>query len=130
MSTSIAISIGTLELQGQLNDSPTAQALAALLPLRVRMSRWGDEYYGALDRSLNVGNDPNAREDMEVGELAYWAPGNALCLFFGPTPASVDQQPRAASPVSPVGTFSGDLETLKQMGRAVEVTVRRSIKAA
>jgi uncharacterized protein len=130
MSTAIAIGIGTIELHGQLNDSLAAQALVALLPLRLQMSCWGDEYYGSLDRSLNVGNDPNAREDMEVGELAYWASGNALCLFFGPTPASVDQQPRAASPVSLVGTFSGDLNALRQLGRTVEVTVRSSDTAA
>ena len=45
---------------------------------------------------------------MEVGEVAYWPPGQALCIFFGPTPASVGDEPRAASPVNPLGSIDGE----------------------
>ena len=119
--------MGTLELSGQLNDSPTAKALLALLPATVRMSRWGDEYYGALPQALGVEEAPDARELMAVGELAYWPPGNALCVFFGPTPVSTGTEPRAASPVNPLGRLSGDVAAaLRGRGRSVEVVVSQT----
>ncbi len=117
MPTALTICIGSLEFAGQLNDSPAARALAALLPLQIRMNRWGDEYYGALPQPLGVDEGPDAREEMALGELAYWEPGNALCLFFGPTPSSKGKEPRAASPVTPVGRVEGDLAALRGMGR-------------
>lgn len=123
MPTPITIRIGAVELTGQLNDSPTARALAARLPITIRMSRWGDEYYGALAQPLGLAEAPDAREEMAVGELAYWPPGNALCLFFGPTPVSTGQEPKAASPVKPVGLVDGEVAALKALGRSVEVTI-------
>jgi uncharacterized protein len=126
MPVSITLRFGSLEYSAQLNDSPTAKALLALLPGTVRMSRWGDEYYGSLPKPLGVPEAPDARELMAVGELAYWPPGNALCVFFGPTPVSEGVQPRAASPVNPVGRLSGDAAGLKGLGRSVEVAVSRA----
>jgi len=87
MPTPITLRIGPLELTGQLNDSPTARALAVLLPLKVRMARWGDEYYGALDKPLRGAEAPDAREDMAVGELAYWPPPHPAAPWSGCAPA-------------------------------------------
>ena len=60
---------------------------------------------------------------MSVGELAYWHPGTALCIFFGRTPASVGDEPRAASAVDPIGQVSDGVEQLKGLGQSVSVTV-------
>ena len=125
MPTPITLRIDKLQLIGQLNDSPTAGAISKLLPLKIRMSRWGDEYYGSLSEGLDMGQSADAREDMAVGELAYWPPGHALCIFFGPTPVSEGSQPRAASPVNPIGMLSGDVAALKSLGSSMEVTVDR-----
>lgn len=126
MPTAITVKIGALELKGELNDSATGKALAGMLPANVKMSRWGDEYYGALPKALNMKEGPEAREEMEVGELAYWPPGNALCIFFGPTPASSGDEPRAASPVNPVGKLTGDIDALKGLGRSVTASVAKA----
>ncbi len=125
MPTPITITVGKLQLAGQLNDSPTATALAALLPVTVRMSRWGDEYYGSLSDPLDLPESEDAREAMEIGELAYWPPGNALCIFFGPTPASTGPEPRAASPVNPLGMLDSDATVLRALGATIELTMRR-----
>ena len=61
---------------------------------------------------MTAGAEPAAREVMEIGEVAYWPPGRALCVFFGPTPASAGAEPRAASPVNPVGALSGESDAL------------------
>ena len=121
MGQQINITTGKVELSAELNDSPSAKALLKKLPLEFRMSRWGDEYYG--DCGLDVAEEPEARELMQVGELAVWPPGSALCIFFGPTPASTDEQPRAASKVNPVGRISSPVETLKKLGPSIKVRV-------
>lgn len=123
MSTRIRFRAPGVDLPGELDDSHTALALRERLPATVRMSRWGDEYYGRLATDLGVGEATEAREVMEVGELAYWPVGNALCVFFGPTPASEGREPRAASPVNPVGRLEGAVERLKELPPAIEVSV-------
>src|SRR4051794_36743036 len=80
--------VGGGELWGDLQNSRGGRGGAGVLPVRVKMARWGEEYYGSLAAELEVPEDGEMREVMAVGELAYWPPGNALCVFFGPTPVS------------------------------------------
>lgn len=121
MSTPIVIKIGALTLSGKLNDSPSAQKLKTLLPVEITMSRWGDEFYG--DCGIDVELSENARDVMEIGELAIWPSGRALCIFFGPTPVSIKDEPRAISPVNPVGTLIGGTEVLKKLGSTIHVRI-------
>jgi hypothetical protein len=121
MSQTITITIQNRSFTAELNDGPAAKQLLEALPLKLRMSRWGDEYYG--DCGLAIALDHSAREIVEVGEIAYWPPGSALCFFFGPTPASTDQRPRAASAVAPLGRFSGTLDALKSFGSSIEAEI-------
>jgi hypothetical protein len=121
MSRSISIRIQGLDLSAELNDTEAAKTLQRALPLKLRMSRWGEEYYGNCGLAISL--DDSAREILEVGEIAYWPPGSALCFFFGPTPASTDQRPRAASDVVPLGKFSGSVEALRSLGGSVEAEI-------
>jgi hypothetical protein len=116
MTTRILIKAGNFALDAELNESETAAAVAARLPVSVIMTRWGEEYYGDMGEPLGAGESHDAREEMAVGEIAYWPPGNALCIFFGPTPASTSDEPRAASPVNPIGRIDGDATALKALG--------------
>ena len=127
MAEQIRIVSGEVELKAQLNESVSAEALVKKLPLELRMSRWGDEYYG--DCGVSVEEGPEARDLMEVGELAIWPPGSALCIFFGPTPASVDEEPRAASNVNPIGRINSGAEALKKLGPSIQVRVESLTKA-
>ena len=115
----ISITINNRTFDAELNDSPAAKKFSAALPLEVRMSRWGGEYYG--NCGLSIAEDSTARDLLEVGEIAFWPPGQALCLFFGQTPASTDERPRAASPVVPLGKITGDAAVLKGFGSSVTV---------
>ena len=122
MPTAIEIEIGDLALTAELNDSSTAVQLAECLPVSVRLSRWGDEYYGGCGVDAPLAYE--AKEVMDVGELAFWPPGSALCIFFGPTPASVGDEPRAASPVNPIGRLTCDPSPLKGLGYSVTAVLR------
>ena len=124
MPTPIKIKIETLELSAELNDSVTATRLLSLLPLKFSMSRWGDEYYG--DCGIKTALSQDSRDIMEVGELAVWPAGNALCIFFGPTPASRGNEPRAVSPVNPVGRLLDSPEALKKLGSSIHVRIESS----
>ena len=118
----IEITINSLVLEAELNQSDVAVQLADALPATMSLSRWGDEYYGNCGISAAATDD--AREIMEVGEIAFWPPGSALCLFFGPTPASTDDRPRAASPVIPIGKITSDPTVLRGLGGSIKASLR------
>jgi nucleoside 2-deoxyribosyltransferase len=102
----IRISSGDVSVEAELSDQPTAHAVWEALPIEARAMTWGDEVY--FDIPVEMGLEPNARAEMEVGELGYWPTGNAFCIFFGPTPASSGDAPVAASRVNILGRVTGD----------------------
>ena len=127
MNSSVSITIQDQHFSAELNDSPAAAQLLEALPRKMRMSRWGDEYYG--DCGLAIPSDASARELMKIGEIAYWPPGSALRFFFGPTPASTDKRPRAASAVVPLGKFTDSVEAPKSFGSSIEAELSREVRA-
>lgn len=98
MPTPIIITIDGTDYRGELNDSVTAKAIAAALPLEGSANRWGDEYYWSI--GIDAETADNARTTFGVGELGYWPPGDAFCIFFGQTPASSGEDPVMASVLS------------------------------
>lgn len=118
----IKIDAGGIELVAQLLDTETGRAVWEALPFEGRASVWGDEIYFSIP--VNAKPEPGAQDEVAVGDLAYWPPGNAFCLFFGPTPASLSTEPRAASPVNVFGKIEGDATVLKKYRRG-KVKVER-----
>ena len=117
----IVITAGSVSLEAELNDKPTAQQVWAALPIDGRANTWGDEIY--FEIPVSAGSEPDARADVEIGELAYWPMGSAFCIFFGPTPASTGSQPRAHSPVNILGRMMGDATQFRTVrdGDAVRI---------
>jgi hypothetical protein len=120
----IRIIAGNVAVSAELNDSPTAQAIWDALPITARGNRWGEEIYFAIP--VSEGLAPDARADVAVGELGYWPTGEAFCIFFGRTPASIGPAPRAASPVNPIGHVIGDATILKQVRDGETVSLTRT----
>ena len=111
MSKKILIRSGKITMEAELNDSSTASALFAALPLSARANTWGDEIYFQVpvDRKL----DASATDLVEVGDLGYWPSGSAFCIFFGPTPISRKDEIRPASAVNLIGKVIGDARVFK-----------------
>ena len=109
----LRVVVNDLELDAEwTDDSPeTRAAIEDALPLDGDAARWGDELY--FSTPVDVPEE-NGREVVPVGAIAYWPQGNALCLFWGPTPASTGDEPRAASAVNVVAQLDdpGALETI------------------
>ncbi|AKX94376.1 cyclophilin-like fold protein [Neomoorella thermoacetica] len=113
-----------ITVPAELNDSETARKIQDALPLAGRVNTWGHEIYFSIP--VKAGLEKGATEVMEIGDIAYWPPGHALCLFFGPTPASVDDKPRAASPVNKIGRFEADSHILKQVPDGARVEIKEA----
>ena len=121
----ITITAGRISIEAELNDSASAEAIRRALPIQGEASTWGQEVY--FEIGVEAPSAKDAREVMSVGDLAYWPPGRALCLFFGRTPASAaDGRPRAASPVNPVGRILGEAKVLASIrdGQAINVRAK------
>lgn len=110
MTQTIRITIGDTVFPAELNDTRTARQIAAALPLEGQAHRWGDELYILTDLPGDAAEAD--RDVLEVGDLAYWPPGGALCIFWGPTPLSSGSEPRAAGPVAVIGRITGNLNAL------------------
>jgi hypothetical protein len=123
MSLRITIAAGPVTVEAELNDSPTAQKIWEKLPLAGQAKIWGDEIYFEIPVQMEA--SPDARADVAVGELGYWPRGDAFCIFFGPTPASGDDQPRAASPINPVGRVLDDPTLLRDVPVGATVMLER-----
>ena len=110
MDRAIRITAGSVSAEARLNGSKTAQAIWDALPIEAKGSTWGDEIY--FDIGVTAAPEA-AREVVELGDLAYWPPGSAFCIFYGPTPASHGDEIRAASPVTVFGRVLGDPTVFK-----------------
>lgn len=120
----IKITIGKLSLEAELNDTPTAQKVAAALPLKCSFSTWGDEIYFTIPVTAPL--DSSAKEVVELGELGYWPTGNAFCIFFGPTPMSSQGKIVPASAVNIIGKILGDATRFKEVMTEQEVILERA----
>lgn len=122
MERRIRIKAGTTKVEAELNDSRTAQAIWEALPIRSQVNLWGDEIYFSIPVSLEK---ENAQELVNVGDLGYWPPGTAFCIFFGPTPMSKGKEIRPASAVNVFGKVIGDTNILKRVTSGAEIIIEK-----
>ena len=110
MPKAIKITAGQIQVEAELNDSPTAKSIFETLPIKAKGYRWGGEIYFSIP--VEAGLEADSREILESGELGYWPTGSAFCIFFGTTPASEANEIRAASAVNIVGSIKSDISQL------------------
>ena len=111
MPTNIVITAGSIRLEAELNDTFTAKAISNILPITAAANTWGDEIYFSMPITLEL---ENGQEVVDLGDLGYWPPGGAFCIFYGLTPASQGDEIRPASAVTIIGKVQGDVTALKQ----------------
>lgn len=114
---------GAIEAVATGENPKTAEAIWMALPIKGSANRWGDEVYFSTTLDLK---EEKARAEVEVGSIAYWPPGKALCIFFGPTPASRHGEPRAYSPVNVFAKIVGDPTAFKKVLDGEQVLLERA----
>lgn len=122
MTRRITITVGQAQWYADLNDTATAFAIWEALPIEARASRWGGEIYFSIP--VEAGLETGAREVVQAGEIGFWPPGSAFCIFFGRTPASEREEIRAASAVNIMGHIEGVLDDLWNVPDGARVSLR------
>jgi hypothetical protein len=108
-------------MEADLNDTPTARKVAAALPIRTLFNTWGEEIYFAIPVDAEL--DDSARDVVEPGDLGYWPPGKAFCIFFGQTLVSQPGKIMPASAVNVIGKVVGDASRFKAVMRERHVVL-------
>jgi hypothetical protein len=123
MARFIKICVGDVVVRGEMHESRTATLIWEALPIESTGNRWGEEIYFAIPVEAEL--DDTARSVVDRGDLGYWPQGQALCIFFGPTPVSRGDEIRPASAVNIVGKIRGDLRILKGVAEGAAVLVEK-----
>ena len=122
MKRKIKILAGKLELEAWLNETKTAAKVFEALPITSTVNTWGDEIYFTIPMDAEP---EDAKELVSPGDIAYWPPGKAMCIFFGKTPISRGDEIRPASPVNIIGKVEGDPKMLRKVKEGEEIIIRR-----
>ena len=119
----IQITSGDVSATADLYDSPTADAVWDALPIEGRANTWGDEIYFGIP--VQVDEEDDASDVVDMGNLGFWPPGHAFCIFFGRTPASRGDEIRAASAVNVFGAIEGDATVFKAVANGAAVSIEK-----
>ena len=111
-----------LELDDKLAPK-TIKSFLDLLPFKVGINIWGEELY-TNETSLKVGPE-NSKSLVDLMDVAYWPPGKAICLFFGPTPIGKQGEIKPYSEVNVMGKIvQTEKNFLKDVRDGIEATFR------
>jgi len=124
MTTPIRITAGKITVAAELADTELAQKIVAKLPIETTPSEWGDEFYFGIP--VRSGLDETATSVVKVGDIGFWPPGNAMAIFFGPTPMSTGAAPVPASAVCLIGWITGDAKLLRGAKGAGKIRIEKA----
>lgn len=124
MDRKINIRFDSIVVTAILNTSNTSNLIWKNLPISSSTNTWGDEIYFTIPVS---DKEIDSQEIVDLGDVGFWPPGNAFCLFFGQTPLSSEGNIKPASPVNVIGKLEGDINILKSIPSGEKVVVEKLV---
>ena len=115
---------GKVVLDVELLDTKTAETLYAAAPFEARANTWGDEVY--FDTPVEAAADPDARDVLEPGEVAFWLAGSCIAIPYGPTPVSHGDELRLASAANVWGRAVQDVRILAKVRPGDKIRVEKA----
>ena len=115
----VKMTMGAIVLEAEVLNTPSADAIYAALPMESSANTWGDEVYFSIP--VSVAAEPDARDVMIPGDIAYWPPGAAVAIAYGPTPASQGNELRLASPSNVWARALGEVGLLRTVAPGTPV---------
>jgi hypothetical protein len=123
MAKKMMIRVGQIQVEAELNNTKTAEVIWEALPIEGRANLWGDEIYFAIPVKMGL---EKGQEVVQIGDLGYWPPGTAFCIFFGETPVSHEGEIRPASAVTILGKVTSDAAVFKKVSSGANVLISKT----
>jgi len=120
----LRIAAGDTSFEVDLLDTPTARAVLAALPFESKAQTWGAEVY--FEAPVQARLEPDARQVVEPGTVCFWVEGSSLALPFGPTPASIQSEPRLVTRCNVLGRIVGDPRLLANIRAGESVRAEKA----
>ncbi|MDH3311461.1 MAG: cyclophilin-like fold protein [Gammaproteobacteria bacterium] len=119
----IKMTIGSVVLEAELLDTPTAEAIWNALPFTSKANTWGEEVY--FSTPVHVKREADARDVVQPGELAFWIEGDSIAIGFGRTPISQGNEIRLAAKTNIWGKAKGDVKQLKSVKSGAPIKIEK-----
>lgn len=120
----IKIKVAGLTLSAELLNTPTAEKVYKNLPITSKITTWGEEIYFPVPFPCNL--EPDCKQVVEIGDICFWTTGQSIAIFFGKTPVSEGNEPRAYEPVNVFGKIKGDAKKLKKAKDRTTITIEKA----
>ena len=117
----VRFDFGTLVLDAEMLDTPTARLVAAALPTSAAAQTWGQEVY--FEVPVEAAREADARAVVVPGEIAYWPEGRCIAIGFGRIPISQGDETRLASPCNIFAKALSDVKALAAVKPGTRITV-------
>ena len=79
-----------------LRNTETARLILKSVPINSKIQMWGEEIF--FNTNIQVALENDAKEVMQLGELAFWTEGSAIAIGYGKTPVSAGDEIRLIGP--------------------------------